>query len=93
MSNSNTFNNNNFQQTPLNDAYQFSTFSPYIMNGGLGSRFSPICIFCSSNNTMNLANDGSFKQCNRCRKQFKARLSNNQINQQLSYFPPYKVNN
>ena len=93
MSNSNTFNNNNFQQTPLNDAYQFSTFSPYIMNGGLNSRFSPICIFCSSNNTMNLANDGSFKQCNSCRKQFKARLSNNQVNQQFSYFPPYKVNN
>ena len=72
------FNNSNFQQTPLNDAYQFNTFSPYIMNGGLNSNFSPICIFCSSNNTMNLANDGSFKQCNSCRKQFKARLSNGQ---------------
>ena len=92
MSNSNTFNNSNFQQTPLNDAYQFSTFSPYIMNGGLNSRFSPICIFCSSNNTMNLANDGSFKQCNSCRKQFKSILSNNQVNQQFTYFPPYKVN-
>ena len=71
------FNNGNFKETPLNDAYQFNTFSPYIMNGGLNSRFSPNCIFCSSNNTMNLANDGSFKQCNSCRKQFKAKLSNN----------------
>jgi hypothetical protein len=86
------FNNNNFQETPLNDAYKFNTFSPYIMNGGLNSRFSQICIFCSSNNTMNLANDGSFKQCNSCKKQFKAKLSNNQINQQLQYFPPYRIN-
>ncbi len=84
--------NSNFQQTPLNDAYNFNTFSPYIMNGGLNSRFSPICIFCSSNNTMNLANDGSFKQCNSCRKQFKASLSNNQTNSPfLDYkFLPYK---
>ena len=72
MSNPNTFNNSNFQQTPLDSAYHFSSFSPYIVNGGLNSRFSPICIFCSSNNTMNLINDGSFKQCRTCRKQFKA---------------------
>lgn len=33
MSNSNMFNNSNFQQTPLNDAYQFNSFSSYIVNG------------------------------------------------------------
>jgi hypothetical protein len=87
MSNSNIFTNNNFQQTTLNDAYKFNTFSPYIMNGGLNNRFSPICIFCSSNNTINLVNDGSFKQCNSCRKQFKACMSNNHSNSQ---FIPYK---
>ena len=91
MSNSNMFNNSNFQQTPLNDAYQFNTFSHYIMNGGLNSKFSPICVFCSSDNTTNLVNDCSFKQCNRCRKQFKALLSNNQVNQQIAYFPPYRT--
>jgi hypothetical protein len=90
MSNSNIFNNGNFQQTSINDAYRFNSFSSYIINGGLNTRFSPFCIFCSSNNTMNLANDGSFKQCNSCRKQFKANLSNNQLNQQFSYFKPYK---
>jgi hypothetical protein len=87
MSNSNTFNNANFPETPINDAYKFSSFSPYIMNGGLDSKFSPNCIFCQSNNTMNLINDGSFKQCNSCRKQFKANLSNNQV---ITYFPPYR---
>ena len=90
MSNSNMFNNGNFQQTPLNDAYQFNSFSSYIKNGGLNTKFSQNCIFYSSNNTMNLANDGSFKQCNSCRKQFKAKLSNNEMDKQLSYFKPYK---
>jgi hypothetical protein len=92
MSNPNTFNNSNFQQTPLDSAYQFSTFSQYITGGGLNSRFSPNCIFCSSNNSTNLANDGSFKQCNSCKKQFKAKLLNNQVNQQINYFPPYRTN-
>ena len=74
MSNSNTFNNSNFQQTPLSDAYQFSTFSQYINNGGLQTRFSPKCVFCPSIDSTALINDCSFRQCNRCKKQFKARL-------------------
>lgn len=74
MSNPNLF-NNNLKETGLNDAYKFYTFSDYIKNGGLSSTFSPICIFCSSNNTYNLMNDGSLKQCNHCRKQFRAQFS------------------
>jgi hypothetical protein len=74
MSNSNTFNNSNFKQTPLGDAYRFSTFSQYINNGGLQTRFSPKCVFCPSIDSIALINDGSFRQCNRCKKQFKARL-------------------
>lgn len=91
MSNSNMF-NGNLIETNLDTAYQFSSFSHYIINGGLNCKFSPNCIFCSSNNTINLANDGSFKQCNSCKKQFKALIYNNQANQQLQYFPPYRVN-
>lgn len=74
MSNSNVFNNSNFQQTPIMDAYQFSSFSQYINNGCLTSRFSPVCIFCSAKDSTSLINDGSFRQCNRCKKNFKARL-------------------
>lgn len=85
MSNPNMF-NGDLAQTSIDSAYQFSSFSSYILNGGLNSKFSPICIFCSSNNTMNLTNDNSFKQCNSCRRQFKAKLSDNQLN----IFPPYK---
>jgi hypothetical protein len=81
MSNSNTFNNNqnNFPQTSLNDAYRFQSFSTYINNNGLQTMFSPRCIFCSSNNSVSLINDGSFRQCRTCNKQFKALFTNNQI--------------
>lgn len=89
MSNPNYFNNGELKQTSIDSAYQFTSFSPYIINGGLNSQFSPLCIFCSSNNTINLTSDCSFKQCNNCRKQFKSKLSNNQ---QFSNFPPYKMN-
>ena len=73
MSNPNMF-NNNLKQTTINDAYHFESFSSYINNKGLQTKFSPICIFCSTTESTPLTNDGSFRQCNRCKKQFKARL-------------------
>jgi hypothetical protein len=81
--------NGDLSQTNLNSAYQFNSFCPYIMNGGLYSKFSPNCIFCSSNNTLNLVNDGSFKQCNICKKQFKALILN--TNQSSNNFSPYRL--
>jgi hypothetical protein len=74
MSNTNIFNNGTFQQTPLDVAYNFNSFSDYINNNGLKTNFSPRCVFCSSNETKCLTTDGSFRQCNRCKKQFKAKL-------------------
>lgn len=79
MSNSNTF-NNNLVQTSINDAYNFHSFSTYInnnINNNLQqTRFSPNCIFCSSNSSVSLINDGSFRQCKSCNKQFKAQFMN-----------------
>jgi hypothetical protein len=85
MSNPNTF-NKDLMKTGVADAYKFTSFSPYIINGGLNVKFSPVCIFCSSNNTMSLTHDGgSFRQCNTCKKQFKAKLTND------NFIPPYKT--
>jgi hypothetical protein len=68
---------NNLQQTPLANAYKFQSFSGYINNNGLMSRFSSVCIFCSSSDTISLMNDGgSFRQCNKCKRQFKAQFAN-----------------
>jgi hypothetical protein len=78
MSNSNMFTSNVFPQTNLNDAYSFLTFSQYINNNGLSPKFSPTCIFCSSMDTHILLNDGSFRQCNKCKKQFKSKIISNE---------------
>ena len=72
MSNSNTF-NNNLVQTDVNTAYSFQTFSGYI-NNMKAPKYSAICIFCSCKESVPLINDGSFRQCNQCKKQFKARI-------------------
>jgi hypothetical protein len=77
MSNSNVFNGGNFQQTPIDIAYQFGSFSEYINKNGLKTNFSPRCIFCSSMESSSLTNDGAFRQCTKCKKQFKALLSRN----------------
>ena len=74
MSNSNIFTYGNFQQTPINDAYQFNSFSRYINDNKLKCKFSPVCVFCSSNNSTSLTNDGSFRHCNKCKKTFKSTL-------------------
>jgi hypothetical protein len=73
MSNPNMF-NNNLRETTINDAYHFESFSEYINNKGLQTNFSPICIFCSSNDSVSLINDGSFRKCRKCKKDFKARF-------------------
>lgn len=73
MSNSNIF-NNNLVQTSLDDAYKFHTFSGYINNNGLQTRFSSKCIFCPCDISTSLISDGSFRQCNSCKKQFKSKL-------------------
>lgn len=55
----------------IKDAYQFHTFSPYL-NNAIQNKFSSKCIFCSYNESTSLVNDEAFRQCNRCKKQFKA---------------------
>jgi hypothetical protein len=73
MSNSNISPNG----IPLDVAYQFHSFSEYIRNNGLQTRFSPKCIFCPSMESTPLQDDGSFRQCCKCKKQFKASFLRN----------------
>ena len=72
MSQSNIFSNQGSNNGVLiNDAYKFQTFCPYISNSMI-NKLSPKCIFCSSIETIALVKDGDFRQCTRCKKQFKA---------------------
>ena len=75
MSSSNTF-TRDLTQTPLNDAYKYQSFSNYINNMKLPT-YSSICIFCSSKETTLLMDDGSFRKCNGCNRQFKAVILHN----------------
>lgn len=71
-----SFSNNNFNgnlnQTPVGLAYQYNTHSEFIKNMKQHG-FSPICIFCSSKDSVALTIDGSFRQCKKCNKQFKSK--------------------
>ena len=73
MSFSNIF-NNNLVETPVNIAYQFNTHSEFIKNMKAPS-FSPVCIFCSCSDSIPLNQDGSFRHCKKCNKQFKSTFS------------------
>ena len=75
MSSSNTF-TRDLTQTPLNDAYKYQSFSNYINNMKLPT-YSSICIFCSSKETSSLMDDGSFRKCKGCSRQFKAAILRN----------------
>jgi len=73
MSNSNTF-VKELNKTSISDAYQYQTFSSYITSSKniLKPNYSPVCVFCSHQESKALMNDGSFRQCNQCKKQFRA---------------------
>ena len=75
--NSGNFNlmNNNLVQTPINDAYKYQTHSEFIKQMKPPA-FSQTCVFCSSLKTDSLTNDGSFRRCASCRKDFKAIIMN-----------------
>jgi hypothetical protein len=66
--------------TPLDDAYKIHHIKSNTYVGNI--LFSPSCIFCNSSTSKPLMkNDGgSFRQCDRCKKHFKARVVNEAIN-------------
>ena len=78
-----------FPQTPTTSAFDFtSTIKP----NQVLSTYSPDCIFCSSKTTTPLMQDGSFRQCLKCRRNFKPTLlqanSQENLSQPVSYKTP-----
>ena len=62
-----------FPQTNINEAYQYQTHSQFIMNSK-APRIMANCIFCSCPHSVALTQDGTFRQCQNCKKQFKAKI-------------------
>jgi len=62
-------------QTEIKDAYKYDSFSKYINSTEFKqSKFSPICIFCSFHDSVPLMDDGSFRSCKKCKRNFKAKF-------------------
>ena len=62
-----------FPQTPLNNAFDFnSTIKP---NQTVSAHLTT-CIYCSNQESIPLIADGSFRQCTKCRKNFRAQIMN-----------------
>jgi hypothetical protein len=65
--------------TPIDDAYKIHHIKNDTYGGFL--KYSPICIFCNHNISIPLMNDGgSFRQCKKCKKNFRATVLNQAIN-------------
>ena len=60
-------------QTNISDAYRYHTHSQFIQNMK-PPIYNKTCIFCNCPNTQALTQDGFFRQCSQCRKQFRARV-------------------
>ena len=65
--------------TPISDAYQIHHINNNTYSGSI--KYSPVCIFCKNNSSISLMNDGgAFRQCQRCRKNFRATIVSDPIN-------------
>jgi hypothetical protein len=65
--------------TPLDNAYQIH----HVQQGTYGGtiRYDPTCIFCKNSTSVSLmaTDGGSFRQCTKCRKHFRAKVVNEAI--------------
>ena len=70
---------NSMNFTPLEDAYKIHHVSSNTYSGPIF--YSSVCIYCKNATSMPLINDGgSFRRCDRCRKDFRAIVLNQSIN-------------
>jgi hypothetical protein len=58
-------------QTPINESFQI--YNPNNSNNfyNLQPKFSITCIYCTNSNTKGINQEGTFRQCLNCRKQFQ----------------------
>ena len=69
--------------TSLDEAYKIHHINSNTYSGTI--KYSPICIYCKNTSSNSLMNDGgSFRQCKHCKKNFKATIINEAV-QNFSY--------
>ena len=63
--------------TPVDQAFDYST--PLTNQQFQLPKYSQTCIYCNNQESISLMNDGgSFRQCVKCRKQFRAQIQQEQ---------------
>lgn len=80
-----------FLPIPNTEIKKAFDFDSSIKPEQLLSRYSKTCIFCSSNESVSLMQDGSFRRCLWCKKNFKANILHEKKNenaQAVSYKTP-----
>ena len=65
--------------TPLDEAYKIQHINSNTYGGTI--QYSPTCIYCNNPSSKSLmgGDGGAFRQCNRCRKNFRATVINSAI--------------
>lgn len=64
--------------TPLEDAYKIHHVNSNTYTKTI--KYSPTCIYCTNPTSYSLMNDGgSFRRCDRCKKNFRATTLNESI--------------
>jgi hypothetical protein len=66
--------------TPLDEAYNIHHINPNVYSGIV--IYSPVCIYCNFMTSIPLMGNldgGSFRRCEKCRKEFKAKIINNPV--------------
>jgi len=69
--------------TTLDEAYKIHHINSNTYRGTI--KYSPICIYCKNPSSKSLMNDGgAFRQCDHCRKNFRANVITEAV-QNFSY--------
>lgn len=66
--------------TSLDEAYKIHHINSNTYSGTI--KYSPVCIYCKNPSSKSLMNSdgGSFRQCDKCKKNFRAVVMNDAIN-------------
>ena len=75
--------------TSLDEAYRIAHVTPTTYSGTI--IYDATCIYCSCKTSMPLLQDGSFRRCMQCRKEFKPRILTNPVsnyNQSIYHLKP-----
>jgi hypothetical protein len=83
--------NHNLNSTPVQQAFDYTSTIKSLQIEIQPNKISPICIYCSYPDSIALLPDGSFRQCVKCKKNFRPKFAEPAqptLSQPVSYQTP-----